>query len=191
MLAGMNRFFTADPVALSYILSHSDTFPKPEMLRRQFAQTIGVGVLSAEGADHKRQRRLLNPSFSAAAVRDMVPIFFDKAYELKDKMLNMIEDESVLASKTPAVPEDKVVGGRKVDVMKYVNQATLDVIGIAGFDYDFQALSQPRNELAEAFISMFSANAELSYFAIVQALIPGTSWIVSLSPTEWEVSLMI
>ena len=79
---------------------------------------LGEGLLVAEGHDHKRQRRILNSSFSHASVRGMVPIFFDKAYELRDKMASMIEDESIPASPTPAKDIDKVPGARKIDVLK-------------------------------------------------------------------------
>lgn len=180
ILAGGWRFFSADTTALSYILSHADQFPKPEMTRRQMTEILGNGVLIAEGADHRRQRRILNPSFSQAAVRDMMPIFFDKSYELKEKLQAMITDETIEASPTPAKPEDKVEGGRKIDVMRYLGQTTLDVIGIAGFNYDFKSLSSEDNELAEAYRKMFSRTQAVTKMAIAQALIPGLNWIVSL-----------
>lgn len=178
-MLGIPRFFSADPTALSYILSHPDLFPKPGQMRRGMTDMLGPGVLVAEGHDHRRQRKVLNPSFSAAAVREMVPIFFDKAYELKDKLVSMIEDESIEASPTPIKEEDKVVGGRKIDIMRSLGQATLDIIGIAGFNYDFKALSQPRNELAEAYRDMFAAGQSITFFGIVQALVPGMNKFVS------------
>jgi cytochrome P450 len=178
ILFGSVRFFTADLVALSYILSHSDIFPKPEQVRRNMGEILGNGVLSAEGADHRRQRKVLNPSFSASAVRELVPIFLDKAYDLKDKLLTMIDDESIEASPTPERPEDKVPGGRKIDVVRYLQQCTLDVIGAAGFNYDFASLREPNNELAEAYRKMFSAAQNITIMAILQSLIPGMNKIV-------------
>ena len=142
------------------------------------ADMLGKGVLVAEGADHRRQRKVLNPSFSPAAVRDMVPIFYDKAYELKDKFIAMIDDDTVESSPTPATKEDKVVGGKKIDVMLYLGQATLDVIGIAGFNYDLQALSDPNNELARAYRDMMSAGQTISVLGLLQAIIPGFNLIV-------------
>jgi hypothetical protein len=180
---GVPRLFTTDPVALSYILSHPDTFPKPARARRNMASMLGNGVLVAEGADHRRQRKVLNPSFSPAAVRDMVPMFFDKAYELRDKLLSIIEDDSlaVEASPTPPRPEDIVPGGRKIDMLKYLGMTTIDVIGVAGFNYDFQALHQPKNELAEAFRNMFAAGQNLSLMAVIQALVPYGDKIVRIA----------
>jgi len=175
----MTRFFTADPVALSYILSRTDTFQKPEQVRKNMADILGDGVLVAEGADHRRQRKMLNPSFSASAVRDMMPIFYDKAYDLKDKLSTLIDDELIEASPTPIIPEDKVAGGRKIDIMRYLALCTLDVIGAAGFDYEFRGLKKPNNELADAYRNMFQAGQSLTFFAVVQALIPLMDKIVS------------
>jgi cytochrome P450 len=181
VLFGSPRFYSADPVALSYILGHTDKFPKPPQMRKNMADMLGNGVLIAEGHDHRRQRKILNPSFSASAVRDMIPVFYDKAFELRDKLVSLIEDDNLaaIAAPTPAKPEDVVPGARKIDVLKFLGMATIDVIGIAGFNYDFRALHQPRNELAEAFRDMFSAGQNLTVMGIIQALVPGADLIVS------------
>jgi hypothetical protein len=186
ILGGGWRFFTADPVALSYILNHPDTFPKPELTRQQMEQFLGNGVLIAEGADHRRQRKILNPSFSQAAVREMVPMFFDKAYELKDTLITLINDTSIETSPTPAVKGDVVQGARKIDVMRYLAQATLDVIGLAGFNYDFRSMSltEGPNELAEAYRSMFQATQSIDTFAIAQAFIKPLRYLASPNITR-------
>ncbi|CAD6591200.1 MAG: hypothetical protein TREMPRED_006032, partial [Tremellales sp. Tagirdzhanova-0007] len=121
LLFGAHRFFSADPGAISYIFGHPDIFPKPDELRSGLKDMLGNGVLVAEGADHKRQRRALNPSFSGPAVRDMIPIFFDKAYDLKDMLLNMIDSEEETCP-TPCKPEDQVTGAKKIDVLRYLGQ---------------------------------------------------------------------
>jgi hypothetical protein len=180
MLFGQPRINVADPVALNYILSHSDSFPKPELTRKFLVDLLGNGVLVAEGSDHKRQRKVLQPSFSPQSVRDNLPVFYDKAEELREKILALIEDDpDNIASATPAKKEDLVHGGRKIDMMKFLGMCTIDVIGIAGFNYDFKALSQPKNELAEAFSKMFSAGQNFSVMSILQAFVPGASRIVS------------
>lgn len=180
MLFGQARLCTADPVALNYILSHHESFPKPELTRKFLIDLLGNGVLVAEGAEHKRQRRILNPCFSPQSIRDVLPVFYDKAFELREKMLAIIEEDPMgEASPTPTSKEDMVVGGRKMDVMKWLGKATIDVIGIAGFNYDFKALSQPRNELADSFSAMFSSGQNFTAMAIFQAFVPGASKIVS------------
>jgi hypothetical protein len=148
---------------------------------------LGNGVLIAEGADHRRQRKILNPSFSQAAVRDMVPMFMDKAYELKDTLMVMINDDSIETSPTPATKIDVVPGTKKIDVMRYLAQATLDVIGLAGFNYDFRSMSisEGPNELAEAYRNMFQATQSIDTLAIAQVFIKPLRWIVSGTENSW------
>jgi hypothetical protein len=60
--------------------------------------------------------------------------FWDKIYRLADKMETFVGGrEGVQTSPSPAPPVDRVPGTRKIDVLKYISQATLDAIGIAGF----------------------------------------------------------
>ena len=43
---------------------------------------LGPGVLTTEGAQHRHQRKLLNPVFSAAYLRNITDVF----YEISDKV---------------------------------------------------------------------------------------------------------
>ncbi|WVQ86034.1 hypothetical protein IAT38_008202 [Cryptococcus sp. DSM 104549] len=170
---GLSRLTTTDPAALSYILSHPDAFPKPALTRRVLRMMLGNGLLVAEGHDHRKQRKALNPIFSVGAIKGMVPVFYDKAYELREKLLALVEgDWEEEASPTPEKKEDKVPGGRKVDVLKYLGNASLDIIGIAGFSYDFKSLSEQDNELSKAYREMFAAGSERGIFARLQLLLP-------------------
>lgn len=69
---GTIRLYTADPGGLSFILQHSDDFIKPERSNRTLKEMIGDGILTAEGADHRRQRKIMNPAFGPAALRYVV-----------------------------------------------------------------------------------------------------------------------
>jgi hypothetical protein len=102
------------------------------------------------------------------------------AEQLREKLLAVIEDDpDNAASPTPAQGEDVVPGGRKIDVIKYLTMCTIDIIGKAGFDWDFQALSKPKNVLAEAYDSMFSAGYIYPLAAFLQNAIPWADRIVS------------
>jgi hypothetical protein len=110
-------------------------------------------------------------------------MFLDKAYELKDTLVHMVYDTSIDASPTPPVAGDVVAGTRKIDIMRYLAQATLDVIGLAGFNYDFRSLSisEGPNELAEAYRNMFQATQTIDKMAILQAFVKPLRKIVSRS----------
>lgn len=44
---------------------------------------LGPGLLSTEGVQHKKQRKLLNPVFSAAHLRNMSHIFYNVAHKVR------------------------------------------------------------------------------------------------------------
>lgn len=129
---------TADLTAIAHIQRNADTFVKPPLQLRMVRRLVGDGVLIAEGHDHRRQRRILNTAFSPTAVRDTVPIMYTKAIELCQRLAAVIdEDITCDASMTPPKPEDIVPGARKLDMSRYLAEMAFDVIGVAGFDYNF------------------------------------------------------
>lgn len=146
-MAGGQRLASTDMGFVGHVLQKSDDFIKPIRTQQLLERLLGNGVLIAEHATHRRQRRVLNPAFSLAAIREMTPIFYDKSYELQRKLIELVEEPTADdgASPTPPKPEDVVKGARKIDVMRHLGAATLDVIGLAGFDYDFEGESSSKN----------------------------------------------
>ncbi|KAG9125905.1 hypothetical protein FRC07_005703, partial [Ceratobasidium sp. 392] len=154
-----HRLFTSDTRALSFVLTQSNLFPKPEVIRRTFGNNLGKGLLYAEFDMHKRQRRIMNPSFGPPQVRALVPVFWNKSNELRDIWLDMMKDGSIT-----------------VDVLPWLARATLDIIGIAGFDYHFNSLkNEDEDELAKAFSKVFTAGQGVTPLRLILGLIPGIS----------------
>lgn len=115
-------------------------------------------MLAAEGQVHKRMRRVGNPAFSVQNMRALVPVVFRKAQELKDKWNDMIDDEELLEKDTSGNSDDSSAvpkAGTKMDVCHWISRATFDVIGLAGFDYNFSAIQHERNDLFLAYKDMF------------------------------------
>nr|AVZ23853.1 cytochrome P450 [Thanatephorus cucumeris] len=161
------RLFTVDPRALSYIMSQPGSFPKPENVRRSLADVLGEGLLFAEGETHKRQRRIMNPSFGPVQVRELLPIFWQKSNKLRDTWVNLIKSGSE--------------GHTIIDVLSWLSRATLDIIGVAGFDYEFNALDgNDEDELSKAFNKAFESGQHFNTLAILRAFIP----IFRLIPDE-------
>ncbi|KIK80380.1 hypothetical protein PAXRUDRAFT_833550 [Paxillus rubicundulus Ve08.2h10] len=157
-----NRLFTMDPRAINYVLTHSSDFQKPSQVRYSLSQILGEGVLFVEGAQHRQQRRIMNPAFGPAQIRALTDIFLAKAIQLRNVWSSEIADAAQNATST------------RIDVLPWLSRMTLDVIGLAGFNYDFNALNateQP-NELNAAFATMFTATQRFSIFPILQARIP-------------------
>lgn len=106
---------------MSHILQHSMTYEKPWPSRQLISGLIGVGMLSAEGQVHKRQRRVATPAFSIQAMRALIPLVFSKGTELKEKWLFMMKEAGVQPGQ-----------GHLINVCSWSSRATFDVMGTAG-----------------------------------------------------------
>ncbi|KIO26751.1 hypothetical protein M407DRAFT_197174 [Tulasnella calospora MUT 4182] len=158
---------TKDPKAVAHVLNHAYDFPKPPHIRSFLERMFGKGLLVAEGLDHKRQRKILNPCFGPAYIRELTPIFYDKAFELRDIWVRQIE-EGRLESK-------------EIDVFVWLARATLDIIGLSGFDYAFETLSQGEtDELVRAFMDLFAPMQSPPTLAFLADIIP----LLRIIPTE-------
>lgn len=114
-------------------------------LRRALARILGEGVLFVEGDQHRHQRRLLSAPFTQASVNSYIPIFQEQALKLVAKL-----EASVETSKE----EDKKGDYTVMNVYPWLSRVTLDIIGLAGFDYEFHAMDSEDNELANVFQNM-------------------------------------
>ena len=114
------RLLTFDPVALSHITRNSNIYEKPWQAQRIISSIIGCGLLSAEGAVHKRQRRVAAPTFSIQNLRALVPVMFEKAFRLRNRWRNLINESGGLE------------GGAVLDICMWASRATFDVISAAG-----------------------------------------------------------
>ncbi|KAH9847038.1 cytochrome P450 [Lenzites betulinus] len=162
-----DRLFTLDARALNHILTHSADYRKPEVARRNLAKVLGEGILFTEGEQHRRQRRILNPAFGPAQIRDLTEIFVQKAIELRD-----IWDAQMMGDGVP---------NARLDVLSGLTKTTLDVIGLAGFGYRFNALNptgEP-NEFNEAFQQLFLPRT-FTVFVIMKNFFP----ILDIIPDE-------
>ncbi|KAG5637994.1 hypothetical protein H0H81_002355 [Sphagnurus paluster] len=144
------RLLTLDPISVAHVLKNSTIYEKPWQSRRLITSLIGCGMLSAEGQIHRRQRRVATPAFSIQNLRTLVPLVFRKGSELKDRWMNMIID-------APKADNDSNAP-LSIDVCHWVSRATFDVIGLAGFGYEFNAIKDETNELFCAYKEMFEVS---------------------------------
>jgi len=135
------RLLTLDPHSVAHVLKNSTIYEKPWHSRRLITGLIGCGMLAAEGQVHRRQRRVATAAFSVQNLRALVPIVFKKGIELRDSWLGILEQGDTR--------------GCKIDVCHWISRATFDVIGLAGFDYNFDAIKGGSNELIGAYKEMF------------------------------------
>jgi len=119
----------ADPRAIHHILTEKTyNFVKSPFLRPLIERLVGRGLVWAERTQHKQQRKLLNPAFSAASIRNMAEDVADCTANLRNKLQSFVQSNG-----------DDVV----LDITHWTSAVTLDVIGRVGFDYDFQFGESP------------------------------------------------
>ncbi|TRM55491.1 cytochrome P450 [Schizophyllum amplum] len=156
-----DRILTTDARALHHIVTRDDIYQKPEPTRYNLARIVGPGVLVLEGDQHKQQRRIMNPAFGSTQIRELTPTFLELSDKLRDCWLRAIEAQGGSSARLNALSE--------------LSRMTLDVIGKAGFGYDFNTLDdgEESNELSRAFSVLFGAPGGASrYWFMLQSRIP-------------------
>ncbi|RIA79007.1 cytochrome P450, partial [Glomus cerebriforme] len=132
------NILVADPKIIQEIsVNHTYDYIKPPSVSA--VAIAGRGLVFAEGDDHKRQRKMMNPAFAHSNIKEMIPTFIRVALILK----GLIEDKVNL-------------GESNINLTPYLSKATLDIIGLVGFNYEFNSLTSP-NELAEAYDILMNA----------------------------------
>ncbi|KAF9088845.1 hypothetical protein BGX29_012357 [Mortierella sp. GBA35] len=150
-LLNNQRILLADQKAIQHVFgTHSYKYTKPTNLARLLGKVIGHGILLAEGDAHRKQRKMLNPAFSHKHIKDMVHIMAGPA-----EMLGRLWEERVDRS------GDKPF---ELDITTDLGSCTLDIIGLSGFSYDFQALTNPDNEMSMAYRELFYKETTSSQF---------------------------
>ncbi|CAI7654769.1 unnamed protein product [Penicillium glandicola] len=138
--------FITSPKGLSEVLVQKNyEFAKPYKLRLGLGRILGIGLIIAEGNEHKRQRKHLMPAFSHRHIKDLYPIFWDKSVALAQVL-----EESIGTAGQSSDPSSKVF-----DVADWLARATLDILGSAGFGEEFDTLHNPDNEICRAYRGVF------------------------------------
>ncbi|KZV64464.1 cytochrome P450 [Peniophora sp. CONT] len=133
----------ADPKALQYVLQTSGyRFPKRQDAQVDIRMIFGEGIVWAHGEQHQRQRKIMNPAFSVPQLKSFIPLFLRYANKLVQKW----KDEEITSS-TKADPI--------FNVHKGLSRTTLDIIGDAGFGFQFGSLDNAESALSKVYDNLF------------------------------------
>ncbi|KAF8802404.1 cytochrome P450 [Phlegmacium glaucopus] len=173
-LLGRSRIMTTDLKAINHILFNSYDYQKPDTISYSFRQLFGNGVLSVEGDVHKHQVCILfkcNPAFGPQQIRELTEVFVEKALELRDIWSTEIAKHD---------------GVGPIECLSWMSRTTLDIIGLAGFNYNFNALtSDPeKNALMKSFSTIFKAGAKPSIIPILKAKYPHLRFLPAPNDAE-------
>ncbi|KAF7288947.1 hypothetical protein MIND_01411100 [Mycena indigotica] len=166
-LFSISELYTGDLKALTHIIAHPEIYQRPPASRDASRRLMGEGILFAEAEQHKRHRRVMNPAFGPSQIRAVTEIFVEKAAQLRD----------IWAKQTHQQGENG-----SLDVFASLRKMTLDVIGRAGFGYDFNALNPTghTNELNQAFTDLLHS-PHSNIFSMIR-LAQGTIPVLKLLP---------
>ncbi|KAJ7272270.1 cytochrome P450 [Mycena rebaudengoi] len=166
-LLNKRELYTSDTKAINHIVTNTNLYGKGAVSIRSLKDLLGNGILCVEGDVHKQQRRLLNPAFGTAQIRRLTEIFVERSLQLRDVWSREITNSSASGNQKHSA---------RIEVSAWVRRATLDMIGHAGFNYQFNAL-EPKgkpSELNQAFTDLFHApNIRIHFaFRAAQAMMP-------------------
>ncbi|KAF9043392.1 cytochrome P450 [Panaeolus papilionaceus] len=122
---GGTLLYIFDTKAMYQMLVKDQAFQLPDTNILGAKLYFGSGLFAVSGDAHKRQRRLLNPPFSAAHMRDMMPMFHDIGHRLQNSLVNQVKG-----------------GPKEIDMVFWMGRAALELIGQSGFGYSFDDLSE-------------------------------------------------
>ncbi|KAH1513894.1 hypothetical protein KXX29_009738 [Aspergillus fumigatus] len=165
------RLILTSPEALSdALVTHNYDWDKPEQMKKGLGRIVGQGVLLASGNVHKTQRKCLLPAFSFRHIKTLYPIFWEKSCE----MVEAITKATANADNTNAETS--------ISITDWLRRATLDIIGLAGFGQDFDALGKPHSELSNIYEKVFDQPQNENVMKAIETLenIFPVAWLGSL-----------
>ncbi|KAI9845089.1 MAG: hypothetical protein M1837_005093 [Sclerophora amabilis] len=171
-----DRVMPTSAKALSEVLTlRSYDFIKPHFMRAGIGRLLGIGVLLAEGDEHKVQRKNLMPAFAFRHVKDLYQVFWDKSVELSNAMSSEIVGDSSASEKQGGASST-------VEVAGWASRATLDIIGLAGMGQDFGSLKDPENELYRVYRLVFEPTKQARMLGLLSLFLP--AWILRNVPIQ-------
>ncbi|KAG1860917.1 cytochrome P450 [Suillus subluteus] len=153
---GQSKVILWDPKAISHFFARDTWLYNQIPFNKNVVRTtLGKGVLWADGESHKRQRKALNPAFSAAAIRSLTSVFHDAAHKTVIAWDGEIESNQGTHCAV-------------IDVQKWMNNISLDSAGIAVLSHDFGALDGNDSEVVHV-LNAFGSSANVSNILVILA----------------------
>ncbi|KAL0070738.1 hypothetical protein AAF712_001959 [Marasmius tenuissimus] len=130
-----DALYVTDPLALNSILvRNQQNFPESI----EFSGLFGVihhgnSLASVWGDDHKKQRKMLNPVFTAAFVSKLTPMFYKIAFQSRDALAKAVHNSS----------------NGVVDVLDHLTRTALELISQGGLGHSFNSFDHGSKEFNE------------------------------------------
>ncbi|KAL1942332.1 hypothetical protein VTO73DRAFT_6396 [Trametes versicolor] len=141
-------------------IKNQHIFEELRWLTAMSIDVFGPGIIASVGEEHRKQRKLMNPIFSAKNLQQVTPVLYEVVQRLTHGFQALVKD-----------------GTTELDVGCYMGRAALEMIGQAVIGHSFDPLTESRSHpYAEALKGLVPAIYALSnYFHIyvpLRSLIP-------------------
>lgn len=181
------RLLVTTPAALSEVLvTKNYDFIKPPQVRNGLGRILGIGILLAEGEEHKIQRKNLMPAFAFRHIKNIYPVFWSKGKEMIECLANASKtgestSEHHISDTDNHTSETKHEPGA-IDVGNWSSRATLDIIGLSGMGQDFDSLHDPTNKLSKTYQDVFNPGPTGRLLQLAGLFIP--FWLLRRLPLK-------
>ncbi|KAJ8489526.1 hypothetical protein ONZ45_g13544 [Pleurotus djamor] len=133
-LLSSDALYITDPLALRTIL-----IKKQESFLEEFAGLFGIvhhgdSMTSVWGAEHRRQRKLINPVFNSANVSRLLPILWEVADQLRARLVRDLETTNDYVSPTQA----------RIELLDHFTRAAMEFVGRGGIGQTFHMLDEDK-----------------------------------------------
>ena len=128
---------TRPDVIKEILATNAYNWVKPQKNIALLAMSIGHGLITVEGADHKKQRRVLQPAFHIKNIQELYPIFWNKTTLLLDCIAKQRD------------------GSNCLEVQDIMARTAIDMVGLAGFGVEFGGIEDPQAPMVRKYRSMF------------------------------------
>ena len=183
------RLLLTNPKVLGEVLvTKNYEFIKPKHFRNGLGRILGIGILLAEGEEHKTQRKNLMPAFAYRHIKDLVPVFWSKSRELTEHLSKASKLPIPPSEKTESVDPEKSAADAPqhapgvIEVGNWTSRATLDIIGLSGMGQDFGALDNPDNKLNQTYRMIFNPSGIGRALQIAGIFLP--FWLIKRLPVK-------
>ncbi|KAH9043435.1 cytochrome P450, partial [Lactarius hengduanensis] len=154
------NLYVSDPLALHHIVvKEQHIFTETDMFIMGNKLMFGEGLISTLGEQHRKQRKILNPVFSRANMRELLPVIQPIASKMRSVLLSQLPDD----------------GSREIDVLPWMSRGALDYISQGCLGYSFNALEPTQSHnFAEAIRSLAPTALKLIF---LRPFTPFIDWL--------------
>ncbi|KAG9228083.1 cytochrome P450 monooxygenase-like protein [Amylocarpus encephaloides] len=186
-LINTERVLVTSPKALSEVMTtRSYDFIKPKQVVTTLGRLLGVGILLAEGDEHKFQRKHLAPAFAFRHIKNLYPVFWMKARENVVKLVDHVNAGGAEREQIPYQSPEDLANPKDatpvINVGSWSARATLDIIGLAGMGKDFGAVEDEDALLSRTYRKIFTFTSGAMVIGLMSMFLPG--WFVHALPIK-------